>query len=683
MTIVPPYIAPVDPFLGLGVAFPKTVLFAYQEGEQMHEFVERLRKYVVELSPYIDGSTAKLIEAFVNEVNKVITNTNTAMVEFAADNAAAMVEFAADNAAAMDGFVTEFNEIVQSIINSSITVSDPVMTGVATNLTSAFRVLLNTLYASKATQSAVESGRLTQIALDNAYATKSTQATVDTGRLSLKEVQAKADDTRKVATAAFTGQVGGSAAPHADNGSTMIGVPGVNLRGTSTMVLAIDKVTYHPFEVTEPLGVSSFAAEITVAPSAGCYLSVAIYSVDGFWQPFKLMQSTQAIVSAVGGVSAGFSSYPTLPRGRYVIAVAAEKAMTLRGYLGGPTFATGSPSANLSQYFSADRAYKVAWDQIAPRWTSAPGATTGAVTPVLLDWTAQAPAIDSMFLLPNRQVVKGVNIVLHGESWNNFWTVWDWNNHIKWQVDNAKSVGANTIRVIGEPTGIAAGNFTAAQYRARWRQLIDYCASLGMYVYATGGSTNEAASLPVAQITASLVELAKEIHGDPWVMGFDVIQESYAFAMANVATVVPAIRAVCDRKLSFSLPVGERWDGDSIYAMNQLRPWVDFYDFHIYYQISNADVDYLFDNSHEVKPIVWGEFGSPVSVGQSAQVARYNAVRDSVYKVRPDGRHIAGALQWAARDQGDDVASQYGMWTKDKVPRQYLIDVFRPFPTIR
>jgi len=172
MTIVPPYIAPVDPFLGLGGAFPKTVLFAYQEGEQMHEFVERLRKYVVELSPYIDGSTAKLIEAFVNEVNRTITNTNTAMTEFAADNAAAMAEL-----------VTEFNTIVQEIVNAGITVSDPVMTGVATNVETEFRQLLNGLYSSKATQTAVETGRLAKTALDADYATKATQATVETGRL--------------------------------------------------------------------------------------------------------------------------------------------------------------------------------------------------------------------------------------------------------------------------------------------------------------------------------------------------------------------------------------------------------------------------------------------------------------------------------------------------------------------
>jgi len=187
MTIVPPYIAPVDPFLGLGGAFPKTVLFAYQEGEQMHEFVERLRKYVVELSPYIDGSTAKLIEAFVNEVNRTITNTNTAMVGFAAANAAAMGDL-----------VTEFNTIVQEIVNTGITVSDPVMTGVATNVETEFRQLLNGLYSSKATQVAVETGRLAKTALDADYASKSVQSVIETGRLSPDTLASKYTSRRFV-----------------------------------------------------------------------------------------------------------------------------------------------------------------------------------------------------------------------------------------------------------------------------------------------------------------------------------------------------------------------------------------------------------------------------------------------------------------------------------------------------
>jgi len=499
---------------------------------------------------------------------------------------------------------------------------------------------------------------------------------------SVTVAQSRSD--KAIATAAFAGEVSGVGTPRDSAGSPMSSVPGMQLRGVTTVSYPVDTIRYHPFEIDSAVKITKVKYDVTTAPASACYLSTAIYSTDAFWQPLALIQQVNIIVpTATGPVQAEFASPKTLPKGRYLVAVASEKALTLRGYNGGPAFAATLAGASLSQYFQAAAPYSATFKELAPRWTSAPTGANGGTHAALFDWTAKTPALESMFMLPDRQVVKGANVVVLSEGWDVFWINWDWDGQIKWQIDAAKSAGANTIRIIGDYLGVALGSITIAQYRARWRQVIDYCASLGMYTYVCGGDapagqTSDPRSTPV------LIDLAKEINGDPWVIGFDIIQESYPFAVTNMATLVPAIRAVCDRKLTFSIPISARWDANAAYARNQFRPYVDFYDYHAYFDVTLADLDFYWDEEHESKPLLFGEFGAALNLGQSAQLSRYASVRNAVSSVRSDGRHVAGALQWAIRDQGVDTnASRWGMWTEAKVPRQYLIDAFKAFPAHR
>lgn len=147
---------------GVG-AFPRTILFAYQEGEQLIEFVERMRQYLVDtLAPQFNTSFDALIAAFEAEVNAVNTAVNAALAEQgAAVDSALAAQVSAVNLAMANQLADVVNQLsanvtyvngsaadarayvdaaVLSIINSTIAVTDPVMVAVDANATSAFRV---------------------------------------------------------------------------------------------------------------------------------------------------------------------------------------------------------------------------------------------------------------------------------------------------------------------------------------------------------------------------------------------------------------------------------------------------------------------------------------------------------------------------------------------------------------
>jgi hypothetical protein len=198
--------------------------------------------------------------------------------------------------------------------------------------------------------------------------------------------------------------------------------------------------------------------------------------------------------------------------------------MTVRSYIGGLTFSNIDLNSGLSKFFEVVTPYATPLPQLAPRWTVATFDAYGAVHVALLDFAPTSNALDSQFILPNRQIIKGANVVVYAQGWDGFWGEWKWEDNIKWQIDLAKSVGANTIRIIGDYFAISNGVHTVAQYRAKWRQVIDYCKSIDMYVYVCGGADPESL-VTDAFVQSVLVDLAKEINNEPTVIGFDVIQE--------------------------------------------------------------------------------------------------------------------------------------------------------------
>lgn len=144
--------------------------FTYRDGETYLSLVERLRQYVRDtIVPHVDESIAALLEAWSAEVLALTEAVNTALdVQSEQVNTALAAQMAE---------VTEaLNAAIASIINSTIAVTDPVTLAIISDVNSATRLLLDSLYASKATQTTVSMGRLSDASLEAKYVQKSRQS---------------------------------------------------------------------------------------------------------------------------------------------------------------------------------------------------------------------------------------------------------------------------------------------------------------------------------------------------------------------------------------------------------------------------------------------------------------------------------------------------------------------------
>lgn len=281
-------------------------------------------------------------------------------------------------------------------------------------------------------------------------------------------------------------------------------------------------------------------------------------------------------------------------------------------------------------------------------------------------------------LLGGDQTVRGVNLTIkttHTNGYKDLFDEWDWVGWIKFQIDLAHGIGANAVRLIGDVQGVNDGTFTLSTYRSRWRQLIDYAASLGMHTYVAGGGQTQLSGLTTTQVREVLVGLGEEINGDPWVLAFDVMQEHPAWP--DIAGGMAAVRAVCDRPLTVSWFALSQAEMDNPTRRKLVEPHVDFLDVHLYYQpASSAALHGMLPTT--AKPYLIGEYGWPNTAGNAAQTAHYEMIADIVAEPAVNGRQCAGAIAWSAVDGA--VAGDYGIHEDDGTPRAHLVTAFGLLP---
>lgn len=282
------------------------------------------------------------------------------------------------------------------------------------------------------------------------------------------------------------------------------------------------------------------------------------------------------------------------------------------------------------------------------------------------------------WLTPDGSAIRGANLTVEAGPWEWLWDEWDWDGWIKPQIDLAVDAGANCVRIIGDVVGVWRGTFTLATYRARWRQFIDYAASVGLNTYACGGDHHEpvAEAMTQEEIRDVLVGLAEEIDGDSNVIGFDVIQEWALWDPAGRAAAAAAVRAVCDRPLSFSLPIIDRANLLFYDYRAGIVDVADFLDLHIYYDAAPGDLNTV--RTGLAMPFLIGEFGAPAT-DPAAQLARYDAIVALSADAAGQGAPIAGALVWSIVDGG--VAGDFGMYSDAGVERTDLTSRFQQLPT--
>lgn len=291
-------------------------------------------------------------------------------------------------------------------------------------------------------------------------------------------------------------------------------------------------------------------------------------------------------------------------------------------------------------------------------------------------------------------ILRGSNIVpkaahvASGAAYRALFAEWDWAGWLKPQIDALHSIGGNVVRLIGDLQGVNDGTFTQSTYDSRWAQLASYCADLGMYLYPAGGGVSQVASagLTAAQIGASVAALASGLNSHINVVGIDVLQESVrqqaagSYALSFPSEITTPIRAASSLPLTFSNATDTGGGRFAFPLWRQiLRPYVDFWDVHVYFHPAPTLFLDAFWGQGEEKPIIIGEYGAAASEGSDAQIRRYDAVTAAV-ATRPRGLHVAGALTWAIFDQGAD-ANAFGMFETNGSSRTHLTSRFQQLPT--
>lgn len=303
------------------------------------------------------------------------------------------------------------------------------------------------------------------------------------------------------------------------------------------------------------------------------------------------------------------------------------------------------------------------------------------------------------------------------------WRDWEWSNPgngpggagnwIKPQLDAAKAAGCNYVRFIGTLFGRdpASGYATISDtnYFNRWQQVLDYCRSIGLYVYPTfefdtdavakkvwyGYSPFNSWRVPEYQHLMRLFQAYLDI-----IIGIDIQNEGYSWASQTSDT-------------SFNNPGGNKNNGDLIYNAikpiepsipltistffknppNQADPKVnnvdgqrlpqiqaDFWDTHIYYDATVSDFDVV---TALGVPVLIGEFGQDFGSGSGPRQSRYNAVK-AVVNRNFSGRLFAGAAAWSMWDSDAQTTLnqfRYGLASNTGTTRNDVSALFSSFPS--
>jgi hypothetical protein len=306
---------------------------------------------------------------------------------------------------------------------------------------------------------------------------------------------------------------------------------------------------------------------------------------------------------------------------------------------------------------------------------------TASSTPTTGQTQERAPR--RVLHLPSDALIRGANVAVkfqhYPRPWHNLWLEWVWDHWIRWQVDLARSLGVNCIRIIGSLSAVAEGDLSTEQYRGRWQQLLDYLGANDVFAYPCLSDLRDWGSGTLSGATDLYRSLGALFDGHATVIGMDVTNEAKDGLRPNTSgrqlealldRLTEALRQKTTKPLthSRSLHGAEDWT----------QPWVgrfagisDFTDVHVYYTPARTDAHPMLREPWADRPIIVGEFGIELDEPPSARTARYAAIKELM---ATDAR-FTGAFAW-------DIASDnFGLFDTRGNPRSDVATIFTTFPT--
>ncbi len=286
--------------------------------------------------------------------------------------------------------------------------------------------------------------------------------------------------------------------------------------------------------------------------------------------------------------------------------------------------------------------------------------------------------------------------------WNEFWTEWDWEGWIKPQIDGLKALGGNAVRCIGGANAIFCGEMSRETYFARLAQVIDYCASLGMYYYPCLGYGRELSPIEGytnVSIPDWIVEIGTHVQyltpaRFPGIIGFDILQEVHdwsqfnssinpATLIANCQAIYDALKPLTTIPLTYSFVLGFNNEAGawSDASFVELDGCTDYYDIHVYWTPTTAAAANAFAAANHGKAVLIGEIGVNMATSSAARTARYQGLK-TIHESLP---FLVGSLAWALADQAVSPDGQWGILDSNNAfaPRTDVTDLFRTLKKTR
>lgn len=292
--------------------------------------------------------------------------------------------------------------------------------------------------------------------------------------------------------------------------------------------------------------------------------------------------------------------------------------------------------------------------------------------------------------IPDTRKIFGANIVPKqadisgGQAWGNMILSWDWDGWIKPQIDliAGNNVGGNCIRIIGEVFGIATGLYTEAFYLARHRQLADYCAAVGVHLYAccSGKGTPPQVTISNDGAVNLMMGYLRMMQEYPNVIGVDVVQESNVVAKPTDANLIDILARL--RAAGVTLPLTAS-TGEINVASAATAPWIyamgqyfDFIDVHNYtYPVTMQRFDGL-RTAFPDKDILVGEYGRAQNIAIDTRLTDLKQILDLC---NSGDRRIRGGLRWAITDQDSVTSNMWGLYDTSFSPSQRELNQLRRY----
>lgn len=263
-------------------------------------------------------------------------------------------------------------------------------------------------------------------------------------------------------------------------------------------------------------------------------------------------------------------------------------------------------------------------------------------------------------------------------SWKDFWGA---NYDFSWitaQIDKARTLGCNAIRIIGAVNGIVDSSYSRATYQARNLDVYNYLVGKGMAYYLVG--CGDYATTLTTATKDELVALGGFFAGGGSnIVGYDILQEYDIYASQNslnrTVDVLPTLQTWYTAVKAAAPLLSLTFSVSNNLATTTYGPEIasaaDHYDWHFY-------VDTVPSQLPSDKRFIVGEVGANQSQSSGARSTRYQI--GSNWNALPKS---SGAFAWALADQSATSSDQWGIFDSNGLERTEMTAFVKGWPKTR